>query len=135
MYRDARTGGITANVQLKRSSEELKALAKEADGWIIRSGTKISSDLIEDVERLRVIGRAGVGVDNVDLGAATRRGILVINAPDGNTISTAEHTCAMLMSLARRIPQANASLVGGAWERKAFTGAEWKEKHWGLWDW
>ena len=124
--------GITANVQLKRSKEELKELAKEADGWIIRSGTKITEDLIEDVEKLKVIGRAGVGVDNVDLGAATRRGILVINAPDGNTISTAEHTCAMLMSLARNIPQANASLAGGAWNRKAFTGAELEGKTLGI---
>lgn len=124
--------GITANVQLKRSPEELKALAKDADGWIIRSGTKITEDLIEDVDNLMVIGRAGVGVDNVDLSAATRRGILVINAPDGNTISTAEHTCAMLMSLARRIPQANASLAGGAWNRKAFTGAELEGKTLGV---
>lgn len=124
--------GITANVQLKRTPEELKALAKEADGWIIRSGTKITEDLIEDVDNLKVIGRAGVGVDNVDLNAATRRGILVINAPDGNTISTAEHTCAMLMSLARRIPQANASLAGGAWNRKAFTGAELEGKTLGV---
>ena len=124
--------GIKANVQLKRSPEELKVLAREADGWIIRSGTKITSDLIEDVDSLRVIGRAGVGVDNVDLEAATRRGILVINAPDGNTISTAEHTCAMLMALSRRIPQANASLAGGAWNRKAFTGAELEGKTLGI---
>ena len=124
--------GITANVQLKRSNEELRELAKEADGWIIRSGTTITEDLIDDVEKLKVIGRAGVGVDNVDLNAATRRGILVINAPDGNTISTAEHTCAMLMSLSRNIPQANASLASGAWNRKAFTGAELEGKTLGI---
>ena len=120
--------GITANIQLKRSPEELKELAKDADGWIIRSGTKITEDLLEDVGKLKVIGRAGVGVDNVDLTAATRKGILVINAPDGNTISTAEHTCAMMLALSRRIPQANASLAGGAWNRKAFTGAELEGK-------
>ncbi len=124
--------GFTVNLQLKKSPEELKAFAKEADGWIIRSGTKITEELIGATDGLQVIGRAGVGVDNVDLGAATRKGILVINAPDGNTVSTAEHTCAMLMALARRIPQANASLAGGAWDRKAFTGAELEEKTLGV---
>ncbi len=124
--------GIRADVQLKKSPEELKALASKADGWIIRSGTTITADLIESAENLKVIGRAGVGVDNIDLDAATRRGVLVINAPDGNTISTAEHTCAMLLSLARHIPQANASLTSGKWERKAFTGSELEEKTLGI---
>lgn len=125
--------GITANVQLKRSPEELKALAATADGWIIRSGTKVTADLLEaGAGNLKVVGRAGVGVDNVDLSAATRHGILVINAPDGNTISTAEHSCAMLMALARQISQANASLRSGKWERKAFTGAELYEKTLGV---
>ena len=124
--------GIKANVQLKKSPEELTILAQEADGWIIRSGTKITPDLLKDASRLQVIGRAGVGVDNVDLETATRKGILVINAPDGNTISTAEHTCAMMLALARRIPQANASLAGGAWDRKAFTGAELEGKTLGV---
>ena len=126
------TNGIEANVQLKKSPEELRRLARGADGWIIRSGTQITDDLIEATEHLQVIGRAGVGVDNVDLEAATRKGILVINAPDGNTISTAEHACAMLMSLARRIPQANASLVSGKWDRKTFTGSELYEKTLGI---
>ncbi len=124
--------GLKANVQLKRSPEELKELARDAEGWIIRSGTKITADLIEQADKLQVIGRAGVGVDNVDLEAATRKGILVINAPDGNTISTAEHTCAMLLSLSRRIPQAYASVSSGAWERKAFTGAELEGKTLGV---
>lgn len=124
--------GIDADVQLGKSSDELCALAKGADGWIIRSGTQITEALINAADALQVIGRAGVGVDNIDLDAATRRGILVINAPDGNTISTAEHTCAMLMALARNIPQAHASLAQGAWERKAFTGAELNEKTLGI---
>jgi D-3-phosphoglycerate dehydrogenase len=124
--------GIRADVQLKKSPAELKALAAGADGWIIRSGTTITADLIEAADRLKVIGRAGVGVDNIDLDAATRRGVLVINAPDGNTISTAEHTCAMLLALARHIPQANASLASGKWERKAFTGSELEEKTLGI---
>jgi len=124
--------GIEADVQLKKSDDELKSLAKDADGWIIRSGTTISPDLIRAADILKVIGRAGVGVDNIDLESATRRGVLVINAPDGNTISTAEHTVAMLMSLSRRIPHAYRSLVGGNWDRKTFTGSELYEKTLGI---
>ncbi len=124
--------GVRTNVQLKQSPEALREHAASANGWIIRSGTTITADLIEAAKNLRVIGRAGVGVDNVDLEAATRRGVLVINAPDGNTISTAEHTCAMLMSLARRIPQANHSLREGKWDRKTFTGSEVFEKTLGV---
>lgn len=124
--------GITADVQLKKTPDELRALASDVDGWIIRSGTTITADLIDAAGRLRVIGRAGVGVDNIDLDAATRRGVLVINAPDGNTISTAEHSVAMLMALSRRIPQANRSLVDGKWDRKTFTGSELYEKTLGI---
>jgi D-3-phosphoglycerate dehydrogenase len=116
--------GLEAAVHLKASPEALKALAAEADGWIIRSGTAITADLVEAARRLKVIGRAGVGVDNVDVEAATRRGVLVVNAPDGNTTSTAEHTCALILALARQVPQAAASLAAGDWERKRFQGAE-----------
>ncbi len=116
--------GFTPHVQLGRAPEELTEHVRRAHGWIVRSGTQVTANLIEAAENLKVIGRAGVGVDNIDLEAATRRGILVVNAPDGNTISTAEHTCAMLQALARRIPQANASLRSGAWNRKAFAGSE-----------
>ena len=124
--------GITPDVRLKQSGDALRELAAGADGWIIRSGTTITADLIEAGEKLRVIGRAGVGVDNIDLAAATRRGVLVINAPSGNTISTAEHTCALLLSMARRVPQANRSVAEGKWERKAFTGSEVYEKTLGV---
>ena len=124
--------GIKADVQLKKTPEELIALASRADGWIIRSGTRITEELLDAATNLKVVGRAGVGVDNVDLQAATRKGVLVINAPDGNTISTAEHTCAMLLALARHIPQANASLMGGQWERKSFSGSELKDKILGI---
>lgn len=124
--------GIETDVQLKSTPEALREHARHADGWLIRSGTQITADLLETAEDLKVIGRAGVGVDNVDLEAATRRGILVINAPDGNTISTAEHACALMMALARRLPQANASLREGSWERKSFTGAELYEKTLGI---
>jgi D-3-phosphoglycerate dehydrogenase / 2-oxoglutarate reductase len=124
--------GFEARIELGRSPEDLTRLAETADGWIIRSGTRITPPMIRAASKLRVIGRAGVGVDNVDLAAATHRGVLVINAPAGNTISTAEHTVAMLMSLARRIPSATASLKSGAWERKQFTGEEVFEKTIGI---
>ncbi|GIV59251.1 phosphoglycerate dehydrogenase [Rhodocaloribacter litoris] len=127
-----REAGMEADVQLKQPPEVLRRHAARADGWIIRSGTRIGADLIEAAENLKVIGRAGVGVDNIDVEAATRRGILVINAPDGNTISTAEHTVAMLLALARRIPQANASLREGKWDRKSFQGSELYEKTLGI---
>ena len=107
-----------------RTDEELKPLVAEADGWIIRSGTKITPELIDVADRLTVIGRAGVGVDNVNVEAATRKGILVLNAPAGNTISTAEHTIAMMLALSRNISAANASIRGGAWDRKSFMGSE-----------
>ena len=124
--------GVTPDVCPKASPEELKEHARTADGWIVRSGTQVTAELIEAAGNLKVIGRAGVGVDNIDLEAATRRGILVVNAPDGNTISTAEHACAMLQALARQIPQANASLRSGRWDRKQFSGSELHEKTLGI---
>ncbi len=124
--------GIDAQMQVKKTPDELKALVGEVEGWIIRSGTTITAELIDAAPNLRVIGRAGVGVDNVDVEAATRKGVLVINAPDGNTISTAEHSCAMLLALARHIPQARASLAEGKWDRKSFTGSELYEKTLGV---
>jgi D-3-phosphoglycerate dehydrogenase / 2-oxoglutarate reductase len=107
-----------------KTRDELKKLTPGADAWIIRSGTRIDADLLESATRLRVIGRAGVGVDNVDLDEATRRGVLVMNAPAGNTISTAEHTTAMILALSRKIAPASASLRSGEWDRKSFTGSE-----------
>ncbi len=104
--------------------EELKKIIGDFDAVIIRSGTKLTKDLIEAADKLRVIGRAGVGVDNVDVEAATKRGIVVMNTPEGNTVSTAEHTFSMLMALARNIPQAAASLKGGEWKRNDFLGTE-----------
>ncbi len=112
--------------------EEWAADLDRYAGWIIRSGTKIDADLLGRSTSLKVIGRAGVGVDNVDLEEATRRGVLVLNAPDGNTISTAEHTCALILSLARCIPYAHGSLQAGKWERKAFKGTELYEKTLGI---
>jgi D-3-phosphoglycerate dehydrogenase / 2-oxoglutarate reductase len=103
-----------------------------ADGLVIRSATKANAALIEKAPLLRVIGRAGVGVDNVDVEAATRRGILVMNTPGGNAVSVAEHAFALMLSLARAVPQANASTQAGKWEKSAFSGTELRGKTLGL---
>jgi D-3-phosphoglycerate dehydrogenase len=102
------------------------------DGILIRSATKLDAGVLERAVRLRAIGRAGVGVDNVDVQVATRRGILVANAPQSNVITAAEHTMALLLALARNVPQAHASLIGGAWERSRFSGVELYEKTLGI---
>jgi D-3-phosphoglycerate dehydrogenase len=114
------------------SPEELAERIGEYDGIVIRSATKLNAGLIERAGRLRVIGRAGVGVDNVDVPAATKRGIVVANAPQSNVVTAAEHTMALLLALARNIPQAHASLIGGAWERSKFSGVELYEKVLGI---
>ena len=121
---------VTAGGDLTRE-QTIEALP-EADALIIRSATKANADLLAYASKLKVIARAGVGVDNVDLTAATDKGIVVMNTPDGNTISTAEHTFALMLSLARHIPQAHASLSGGKWDRKSFTGLELRGKTLGV---
>ena len=112
--------------------DELKAVIKDYDALIIRSGTKVTSDVIEAADRLKVIGRAGVGLDNVDLKAATKKGIVAMNTPAGNTTSTAEHAMSLLLALSRNIPQAYLSLKSGKWERSKFTGVELHEKTLGI---
>jgi D-3-phosphoglycerate dehydrogenase len=104
----------------------------EYDGIVVRSKTKLTADLIERADRLRVIGRAGVGVDNVDVDAATRRGIVVANAPESTVVSAAEHTIALLLALSRNIPQAHAALKQGRWERAAHAGIEVADKTLGV---
>src|SRR5690606_21765195 len=99
---------------------------------IVRSDTRADADLLANAANLKVIVRAGVGVDNIDLTECTRRGIVVMNAPDGNTISTAEHTFALLLALARHIPQADASVRAGRWERKKFVGTQLHGKTLGI---
>ena len=105
---------------------------QDCEGLVVRSETKVTADLMDSAPNLRVIGRAGVGVDNIDVPGATARGIVVMNAPDGNTITTAEHTMALLIALARRVPQANSSLQVGTWERKSFIGVELQGKTLGI---
>ena len=114
------------------SNEELAEKIGAYHGILIRSATKMTAELIDAAENLRVIGRAGVGVDNVDVEAATRRGIVVANAPQSNVVTAAEHTMALLLALARNIPQAYASLTSGKWERSKFSGVELYEKTLGI---
>jgi D-3-phosphoglycerate dehydrogenase len=114
------------------SNEELAEKIGAYHGILIRSATKMTAELIDAGENLRVIGRAGVGVDNVDVEAATRRGIVVANAPQSNVVTAAEHTMALLLALARNIPQAYASLTSGKWERSKFSGVELYEKTLGI---
>ena len=114
------------------SPEELRKAIAEAEGLVIRSGTKVSSDILEAAPKLRVIGRAGIGVDNVDVPAASKRGIIVMNTPTGNAVTTAEHAISLLFSLARRIPQATASMKAGKWEKSRFQGREMSGKTLGI---
>lgn len=120
------------DVQTNLSPAELVAIIPGYDALMIRSGTRVTAEVIAAANQLKIIGRAGVGVDNVDVPAATRKGIVVVNSPEGNTIAAAEHTLAMMLSLARHIPDANASLKSGAWERKPFTGVEVYKKALGV---
>ena len=108
----------------KWKREKILEVCPSVQGWIIRSGTSIDQTYLNAAVKLIAIGRAGVGVDNVDIPAATKRGVLVLNAPEGNSISTAEHTMAMLLAMARKIAPAAASLLDGKWDRKPFTGSE-----------
>jgi D-3-phosphoglycerate dehydrogenase len=120
------------DVQTDLTPEQLVQTIGEYDALMIRSGTRVTADVIAAGQKLKIIGRAGVGVDNVDVPAATRRGILVVNSPEGNTIAAAEHTLAMMMALARHIPDANQSMKAGRWDRKKFTGVEVYKKTLGI---
>lgn len=114
------------------SEDELVAIIGDYDALLVRSQTRVTDRIMTAGTNLKVIGRAGVGVDNIDLEAATQRGIIVINAPDGNTITTCEHTFAMMMALARHIPQAYAKTIQGTWDRKTFLGVELRNKTLGV---
>ncbi|XP_074119340.1 D-3-phosphoglycerate dehydrogenase isoform X2 [Sminthopsis crassicaudata] len=125
-------GGLQVVEKQNLSQEQLIAELQDCEGLIVRSGTKVTADVINAAEKLQVVGRAGTGVDNVDLEAATRKGVLVMNTPNGNSLSAAELTCGMIMSLARQIPQAAASMKNGKWERKKFMGTELHGKTLGI---
>ncbi|MDP9093417.1 MAG: phosphoglycerate dehydrogenase [Actinomycetota bacterium] len=124
--------GLAVVLGMSWQRAELEHRIADFDGILIRSGTQVDADLLARADRLRVVARAGVGVDNVDVEAATRRGVLVANAPQSNVITAAEHTMALLLALARNVPQAHASLIGGAWERSKFSGVELHEKILGI---
>jgi D-3-phosphoglycerate dehydrogenase len=112
--------------------DELARAMENVDAVIVRSATRITREVLQQAKRLQVIGRAGVGVDNIDVAAATERGVAVLNAPSGNTISAAELTCALILACVRRIPQADRSMKNGEWDRKSFTGTELYGKTLGL---
>ena len=120
------------DVKLGMSPDELIAIIGEYDALVVRSDTQVSKEVIEAGEKLQVIARAGVGVDNIDVEAATRKGIVVVNAPSGNIISAAEHTIALMLAMARHIPQANAVLRSGQWRRHDFIGVEVRGKTLGI---
>jgi len=124
--------GLDVDVKTGLSKEELIKIIPAYDGLIVRSATKVVAEIIEVADNLKVIGRAGVGVDNIDLAAAGKKGIIVMNAPEGNMITTAEHTMALLMALSRNIPQASFALKNRKWAPKEFMGVELFEKTLGI---
>ncbi|MDY7039170.1 MAG: phosphoglycerate dehydrogenase, partial [Thermodesulfobacteriota bacterium] len=126
------TPGIEADIKTGLTPLELKGIIGMYHGLIIRSATRVTADIIGAADNLKVIGRAGIGLDNVDIPAASQRGIVVMNTPEGNTITTAEHTISMIMALSRNIPQATASLKRGKWEKKNLQGRELFNKTLGL---
>ncbi|MEC8921874.1 MAG: phosphoglycerate dehydrogenase [Actinomycetota bacterium] len=127
-----RARGHEVDVRLDLSATELQSIITDAEALIVRSATLVDDQLLEAAKRLQVVGRAGVGLDNVDTAAATSRGILVCNAPESNVVSAAEHSVALLLALARNIPQAHAALTGGRWERGSWTGTELLHKTVGI---
>ena len=124
--------GLSVDYLPKWTEDELKLHVSDASGWVVRSGTKVTEGLLNLAENLQIIGRAGVGVDNIDISAATRKGVVVINTPEVNTISAAEHTIGMMLALARNIPQGHAGLINGEWNRHALVGIELKGKTLGI---
>ena len=124
--------GVEVVQSSKLSEAELFDMIGDFDGLALRSSTKVTEELLQHAERLKVVGRAGIGVDNVDVPACTKRGVVVMNTPLGNAITTAEHTMAMMLSLARHIPQASSSTRAGKWEKSRFMGVELTGKMLGL---
>jgi D-3-phosphoglycerate dehydrogenase len=128
----SRDGALTVSLQTKLNEAKLIEIIPEFSALVVRSETKVTANVLNAGSQLRVIGRAGVGVDNVDVETATRRGVIVLNAPGGNTVSTAEHAFSLLLCVARKIPQADASVRGQNWERKNFEGVELYNKTLGV---
>ncbi|MHB9030483.1 MAG: hydroxyacid dehydrogenase, partial [Candidatus Latescibacterota bacterium] len=120
--------GIEVTFNTKLTPEELKSVIGEYDGLIVRSATKVRAEILDAAAKLKVIGRAGAGTDNIDVKKATEKGIVVMNTPGGNTVSTAEHAFSLMMALARNIPQADRSVKAGTWNPKKFMGVELRGK-------
>ena len=125
-------GELEVVVKTGLSEAEIIKIIPEFSALVVRSQTKVTAAVLEAAKKLKVVGRAGVGVDNVDIDAATRRGVIVMNTPGGNTISTAEHAFSLLVSIARAIPQADASVKAGKWDRKRYEGVELYNKTLGI---
>lgn len=132
LRRAAEADQLQVDERVGMKPDELRAVVAEYDALIVRSASTVTAAVIDGATRLRVIGRAGIGVDNIDVEAATRRGIAVMNTPGGNNVTTAEHAISMLLSLARSIPQATASMKAGKWEKSKFTGSEITNKTLGI---
>ncbi|MDA8138795.1 MAG: phosphoglycerate dehydrogenase [Desulfobacteraceae bacterium] len=130
MFKDA--PGIEVDVKTGLKPEELKAIIGQYDGLAIRSATKVTEEILEAGTKLKVVGRAGIGLDNVDIPAATKRGVVVMNTPTGNVVTTAEHAIAMMMALTRRIPEGTATMKAGRWEKKKLEGRELFQKTLGV---
>ncbi|MBP1609143.1 MAG: 3-phosphoglycerate dehydrogenase [Acidobacteria bacterium] len=122
----------TVDVKTSLTPAQLLEEIKQYEGLVVRSNTKVTAEVMKAAERLKVVGRAGTGVDNVDLEAATRKGIVVMNTPGGNSISVAEHTMGLMLSIARLLPQAHSSTKEGKWEKKLFMGHELNGKTLGV---
>ena len=119
---------VTVDVRTDLTPAQLIEVIPAYDALLVRSSTTVTAEVIRAGKRLRVVGRAGVGVDNIDVDAATQAGVIVVNAPTGNTVAAAEHTIALLMSMARLIPQADAHVRTGNWKRNKFVGVEVRDK-------
>ena len=124
--------GCDVDVITGKTPEELKAIIGQYDGLAIRSSTKVTKDILEAATNLKVVGRAGIGVDNVDIPAASAKGVVVMNTPFGNSITTAEHAIALMFALARQIPEANEQTQAGKWPKNDFMGVEVTGKTFGL---
>src|SRR5690349_17346790 len=127
-----RAAGLEVDVRLGLSEEELLQAVRGASALVIRSATQVTAEVLEAGDELVVVGRAGIGLDNVDVEASTRRGVMVVNAPQSNVLSAAEHTIALLLAQARNIPQAHADLKAGEWNRSRWEGVELHGKTLGI---
>jgi len=127
-----RAEGWQVDARPGRPPAELATALADADGLLVRSATKVTRDLLGAASRLRIVGRAGTGVDNIDVSAASARGVLVVNAPGANSISVAEHACALMLALARMVPAADQAMKAGKWEKKRFIGNELRGKTLGI---